>query len=154
MAYTRNDIATGRRMIPYNWLNKSPSEKEVIAIDAPARSTDVCNHARKVLSFEKNTFGSTLIAALFDLIDWEGDLIRLFLLPKSFAKNPWFLDASRFDEEWWLWNVILIEGLVMQVKLVYMLNWNNGKSFPFVWGDANEIAQNLPKQAYLQTLLQ
>ena len=35
-----------------------------MAIDAPAKSTDVCNQARNVRSAEKNTFGSTLIAAL------------------------------------------------------------------------------------------
>lgn len=53
-------------MIPYNWFNKLPSEKDVIAMDAPAKRTDVCNHARNVLSLAKKTFGSTLIAALSD----------------------------------------------------------------------------------------
>jgi hypothetical protein len=34
-------IATGRRITPYNWLHGFASANEIIAMDAPARSTDI-----------------------------------------------------------------------------------------------------------------
>ena len=64
--------------------------KAKIAIEAPAKMMEMCIQAKKVLSFAKKTFGSTLMGAFRGLtIFFSAAATSLLLLPpNNFPNSP------------------------------------------------------------------